>query len=785
MSCPDPETLDRYAAGKLPGEQAAAVAGHLESCPACRDLAEQAAADDRLLTRLRQILQSDGGPGPAQPQRPGLTIEKAQELLGGRYRVVREVGQGSGSCVFQAVDGIISRQVAVKFLKAGPTAGSEWQEARMMGQLSHPYVAQIHEIGQAGPYKFMVMEWVDGLPLAKAWAGLGLAQRLAVYAKVLDAVSAAHQRGIIHRDLKPTNVLVGPGLGPKVLDFGIALETECQPDLDPGLYRGTPAYSAPEQITVPVQVTPATDVYALGVMLYQLLTDSLPFPQTDAADLFDAIRSRYPELPTAVQADVPLALQNICLKCLEKDPGRRYPDARHLAEDVGRYLRGERVWARPSFVTDQVQQDLFHHRQKLKVWRDNGLLTEQELDRLETIYKRMVDPADPSIIESRHLSFSQVCLYLGGWITVLGSVVLFYKTWDTIPLAWRPAPAWIASAVMMTLGTILWRQKETRLAVGFLATVNLLIPVTLALTLGQWGILSAETAAWGDESIHKALSEAGSYVLIGNLQIQISTWCWLAASAALVWMTRSSIFAMFSVVAGLAVLTSTYLIHGMAQWAPDVIAGRYLWPAIGLFLLGTVLDVKGARRYAWPPLIAGLVLLVGSMTILALSENTLLGWVYAKPAGLAQTECRALSFMVDGIVFLSLAGVCRWLDTPLQRAVAKALNWMGPLHLLAPLRILDLDSMELATSHRILYRFALPIASFCFVFASVTRQMKSFFFSGLSGIAASVHKLTVEHLDKFFAWPVTLIATGLVSMFASWILPRWRANRTLRKKVDR
>jgi len=783
MTCPDPETIEQYSSGRLPAERAAEVARHLEGCPTCQAQVEQCIANEHLLTQLKELARSEGGLWPDAADGPALTVEQAQELLGQRYRVIRRVGQGPAGTVFQAVDGILAREVAVKFLRQKTSDLSpDWHEARLMGQLNHPHIAQIHEIGQAGAYRFMVMEWVDGPPLTQAWAGLGLAQRLAVYVKVLDAVSAAHRREIIHRDLKPTNILVSSALAPKVLDFGIAMEGESPAGLEPGVYRGTPAYSAPEQVTAPVHVTQATDVYALGVLLYQLLTDSLPFPESDPLALFAAIRNRYPELPTAVQAGVPLALQNICLKCLEKDPQHRYPDAQHLAEDLGRFLRGERVWARPSFVTDQVQQDLFHHRQKLKVWQDNGLLTEEELDRLETIYKRMIDPADPSIIESRHLSFSQVCLYLGGWVTVLGSVVLFYKTWDTIPLVWRPAPAWVASAIMMAIGTLLWRHKETRLSVGFLATANLLIPVTLALTLGQWHLLSAADVPWGDESLHKALSEAGSYVLIGNVQLQVSTWCWLAVSGALLWLTRSSIFAMFSVVASLAILTSAYAIQGMAQWTADLIAGRYLYAAVGLFALGTVLDYKGHRRYAWPPLIAGLALLVGSLTGLALSDNTLFGWAYERPSALASAEHHALSFMANGVIYLALAGLCRSLGTPLQRSIAKALNWLGPIHLLAPLRVLDLDSLELPAAHRLVYRVALPIASFGFVFGSVTRQMKSFFFSGLSGIAASVHKLTVEHLDKFFAWPVTLIVTGLVSMFASWIIPRWRAQRSLRQR---
>jgi hypothetical protein len=452
-----------------------------------------------------------------------------------------------------------------------------------------------------------------------------------------------------------------------------------------------------------------------------------------------------------------------------------------------RYLRGEKVWSKPSFLVDKIQQEVFYHRQKLKVWHDNELVTQREFDKLENIYERMISPPDPSIIEARKLSLSQVCLYLGGWISVLGSFVLFYKTWEQISIYLRPMPAIAATALMVIFGIIMWRKKESRLAVGFFATANLLIPITILLTLGQWDILAAANYPWGTESILKILTEMESYLIVGNLQLYISSWCWLVFSIIFLRITKSSIFVLFSIFAFIVWLTTCYEIAGMIglpdidPWDIDIIASRYLFPGIGLFILGTISDRHRFTHYAWPLCVVGLALIVIPLSIIAISENTLFGWLLSKPAGLNQKEQIALSFACNGLIYLGLATICRSLGTILQRRLAQILNWFGPLHILSPLRILDLDALSVSEGHQMIYRILLPIASFAFVFGSVTRQMKSFFFSGLGGIAAAVHKFTVEHLDKFFAWPVFLIITGIVWMFVSWLVPRWKASLTLKR----
>jgi serine/threonine protein kinase len=789
MDCFEQETIEHYISGRLEAARLVEFESHLEACERCKAKLDEARDNENLLSELRTFEKGWQQFSKHTNEEVKIaTIDRAQSLLGDRYRVIRKVGEGSAGHVFQALDTVLERLVAVKFLRQkSPSDRAEvetWREARLMSRFNHPNIAQIYEIGELDSKRFIVMEWIDGLILTEAWKGLQIQQRLRIYLEVLDAVAAAHRRGIIHRDIKPSNILVTAELKPKVLDFGIALETRSLESIEQGLYRGTPAYSAPEQITAPVKIYPATDVFALGILLYQLLTDTLPFPQTEPQQLFEAIRTEYPELPSALQEKIPIPLQNICLKALEKEPQKRYPDAQGLSDDINRYLRGERVWSRPSFLTDKIQQEVFYHRQKLKVWQENELITEKEFDKLEGVYAKMLAPSDPSIIEARKLSLSQVCLYLGGWIVVLGSFVLFYKTWEQIPIYLRPTPAIIATLVMILSGFIMWYRNESRLSVGFLATAGLLIPITTLLTLGQWEILSAKYCPWGMEPVYKALYENQSHVIVGNLQMYLSFWFWLSFSLIVLRLTKSSIFVVYSILAFLFWLTTCFVINGMEKWSSDIIAGRYLFAGFSLFVLGIILDRYKRMHYAWSLCIVGFALIVIPLSVIAISNNTLFIWLLDQPPSFLKNhnEAMALSFICNGLFYLILAVACRLLGTILQKRLAEIFSWLGPLHILAVLRILDSDKLDLPELHRLIYRILLPIASVAFVFGSVIRQMKSYFFSGFAGIGASVHKFTVEHLDKYFAWPVSLIITGIIWMFFSFLVPRWKASIALKRK---
>jgi len=763
MKCPEQESIEHYIQGQLVPQVLTEFEVHLQACKDCQTMVAEARENEKLLAELRTFERTSSEPLELSNKEIS-TVDQAQTLLGQRYRVIRKIGEGAAGHVFQVADTVLDRLVAVKFLRkkisTDDTNSKRWHEARLMSQLNHPSVAQVYEIGEIEEQRFIVMEWVDGLPLTDAWKDLPLEQRLNIYLNVLNAVSAAHARGIIHRDIKPSNILVSSDHKPKVLDFGIALETQYLSGVKQDVYRGTPTYTAPEQVTKPIQIFPSTDVFALGILLYELLTDTLPFPQTDLEKLFEAIKTKHPELPSAIRQKVPISLQNICLKALEKDHQSRYSTARDLADDINRYLRGEKVWSRPSFLSDKIQQEVFYHRQKLKVWRDNELLTE--------------------------LSFSQVCLYLGGWIVVLGSFVLFYKTWENIPAFWRPLPAVAATTLMIILGSAMWNRSESRLAVGFLSTANLLVPITLLLTLAQWNLLSPFDYYWGTESIAESLmQQEDQNVIVGNVQLYYSSWCWFAFSLFFLRLTRSSIFVLFSIISFLAWLTSCYIIAGMIgpieefnPWKPEIIAGRYLFPGIGFLVLGVILDRHKFIHFAWPLCMVGLAMIVICLSVIAISEATMFGWLWQIPGFLEEYEPQLLSFIFNGLIYLGLAGVCRSLGTRLQRTLASILNWLGPVHILGTLRILDSDDLNISESHTLVYRILLPIASIGFVFGSVARQMKSFFFSGLAG---AVQRFTVEYLKNFFAWPVSLIITGIIWMIVSWRVPLWRANRLLKR----
>ena len=791
IKCPEQEVIEHYIQSQLASQALSEFEIHLQTCKDCRTIVAEAQENEKLLVELRTFEKTSSEPLELSNKEIS-TVDQAQMLLGQRYRVIRKIGEGAAGHVFQVADTVLDRLVAVKFLRKkiskDDTNSKRWHEARLMSQLNHPGVAQVYEIGEIEEQRFIVMEWVDGLPLTDAWKDLSLQQRLNIYLNVLNDVSAAHARGIIHRDIKPSNILVGSDHKPKVLDFGIALETQYLSGVKQNVYRGTPAYTAPEQVTKPIHIFPSTDVFALGILLYELLTDTLPFPQTDPKKLFEAIKTEHPELPSAIRQKIPISLQNICLKALEKDPQNRYSTASVLADDINRYLRGEKVWSRPSFLSDKIQQEVFYHRQKLKVWRDNELLTEKEFDRLENIYESVISPPDLSIIEARTLSLSQVCLYLGGWIVVLGSFVLFYKTWENIPVFWRPLPAVAATTLMIILGAAMWNRSESRLAVGFLSTANLLVPITLLLTLAQWNLLSSINNPWGTESISGILKEMESYVIVGNAQLYFSSLCWFAFSLFFLRLTRSSIFVFFGIISFLVWLTSCYIIAGMIgpidefnPWAPEKIAGRYLFPGIGFFVLGVILDRHKFIHFAWPLCMAGLALIVICLSVIAISEATMFGWLWRIPEFLGKYEAKLLSFILNGLIYLGLAGVCRLLGTRLQRTLASILNWLGPIHILGTLRILDSDELNISGNHKVVYRILLPIASVGFVFGSVARQMKSFFFSGLAGIAVAVQRFTTEYLKYCFAWPVSLIITGIIWMLVSWRVPLWRASRLLKR----
>jgi hypothetical protein len=278
------------------------------------------------------------------------------------YEVEEVLGRGGMGVVYKARHLALKRTVALKMLAAGhphQAARARFRaEAEAVARLQHPNIVQIHEVGEADGRPFFALEYVAGGSLAERLAGQPLpppdAARLV--AALAEAMHLAHSRNLVHRDLKPANVLLAGGADtpvgqcqPKVTDFGLVrqLDADSGQTYD-GVVIGTPSYMAPEQAEGRARSAgPATDVYALGAILYECLTGRPPFEGATLQETLDHVRVREPAAPSARKRGVPRDLETICLKCLRKQPEQRYSSAQELADDLGRFVRGEPVTARP------------------------------------------------------------------------------------------------------------------------------------------------------------------------------------------------------------------------------------------------------------------------------------------------------------------------------------------------------------------------------------------------------------------------------------------------------
>src|SRR4051812_32756678 len=261
------------------------------------------------------------------------------------YDIGELVGRGGMAVVYKARQRSLNRPVALKMLLVGPYFDTDEAtriraEAEAIARLQHPNVVHVYEVGERDGRPYLLMEFVDGGTLGDRikQGPIPTGQAVAWAEAIARGVHAAHRRGIVHRDLKPANVLMTADGVPKITDFGIARRLDDPADKTrTGLVVGTPAYMAPEQAEGRKGVGPAADVWAVGTILYEMLTGRRPFDGSPSFDLLKRVTTEAPPRPSRVRPGLPAALEAVCLKCLEKDPARRYPSAEALAYDLARF----------------------------------------------------------------------------------------------------------------------------------------------------------------------------------------------------------------------------------------------------------------------------------------------------------------------------------------------------------------------------------------------------------------------------------------------------------------
>ncbi len=323
-----------------------------------------------------------GSPFPLADRRSDSNRSATPEVIG-KFDLLEVVGRGAFGTVYRARDRDLHRIVAVKIPKNGQFVSQEEEdrfvrEARSVAQLNHPGIVPIHEVGHTGHLPYLVAEFVEGATLADLLGNrrLQIDEAADIAASISESLAHAHGRGVIHRDIKPANIMMertsdaeveevdtGPDPlhssvrrlstnrtcgRPRLMDFGLSRRDVGDATVTKeGQLLGTPAYMSPEQARGEIQQIDArSDVYSVGVVLYEMLTGELPFRGSSRMVIQQVIQDE-PTSPRRLASGVPIDLETICLKCLEKEPTRRYQSAKELATELHRYLNGQPILARP------------------------------------------------------------------------------------------------------------------------------------------------------------------------------------------------------------------------------------------------------------------------------------------------------------------------------------------------------------------------------------------------------------------------------------------------------
>ncbi|MAT81634.1 MAG: hypothetical protein CMJ29_08305 [Phycisphaerae bacterium] len=741
-----------------------------------------------------------------------LSLEEAQAAVGDRYRIQKLAGKGGMGQVFVAEDIRLERPVAIKFID-GPITDDRrrllLQEARSMAGLRHPSICPVHEAMIESSKPFIVMGWIDGVPLDESWRDMALDDRLSLLERIVEAVNNIHSAGLTHLDIKPTNILVDRNGTPVLVDFGLASSQEDSHHRSSG---GTPGFAAPEQFDHARPTGPASDVHALGVLLYLAMTDEIPWKAESARDLIVRCREEEPRLPEELSPGTPWPLQKIALSAIEHDPTLRYADAQLLLQDIGRYKRGETVSARPSMLMDRFHEQVRRRQEETEAWSRQGLVTHREAELLDRVYDRMQRPESHWIVDSRRLTISQVLLYLGGWLIVLAMTIGAGFSWDALEsVSWlRYAIPTFTAACVLTLGIVLLRLGHPRIALGYLFTACLLVPVVTGLFLVERSILNDResqsqfltlvldippiltnlqlllcgisltvAACIGRQFLHT--SAFSPLAVIGIAITAMSAW------ASMGWMEEShgswALFGTWVIVIGAAFLFVGIPLNRRQHTREKTRSphSTQIYDAWSLLTGGSLLCVIGLFLTAWNSPSMYLPGLLPSPEPNPYKSNVLV----------ISNQARAAAFIINGLLLLALSWGLTCVRTTACNRLAELLRWIIPAHIIGGLIELALatwslaDLKEYVSTSSWFWLGAATLVSLVFAIASVHRQWRPFLVSGLLGVATTytimMSRLRMEFRsmpERFDAIAIgTVIVLAIIGIGIMLISPRIRSRQ--------
>jgi serine/threonine protein kinase len=721
--------------------------------------------------RLEETLSRAAGSAPAEAR-----IASAGLPTFAGFRTIEKLGEGGQGSVYKLEDLRLGRLVAGKVLRpdspARTTVRDFLGEARSLALFKDPRIVAVHELREDAGRPLLVMELVDGFPVTQVAPSLDVAHRARLVAEIAEAVERAHSLGIQHRDLKPANILLDSRLQPKILDFGLA-------GADParGHLRGTVPYLAPEQLDPTQPIDARTDVHALGVILYELLCGSRPYGGASADAVLEEIRAGRPRLPVEVDPTVPEPLQAVALKAMEHDPALRHGSAREMAQDLRRALAGRPVLARPSLYDRTLEQRVRPHLEQVSEWLRLKLIHPHEAARIEQAYRQLEAREDDWILQSRSLSYSQIALYLGAFVLLLGglSTLGVHRVFETVEGLAPPTLTLALPALLLTVAAhALERGPHRAVAVALRVASLALVPLYALIAQHELGLFPLD-----DDARWQLLEDLD----LSNRQLQVALLCGCAAGAWMAERTRtvavSSILTALLVMAWLAFLADLGLEEWLEPGRRDLLAAWLLPLLAGLVGLAVACDHTRRAHAAQPLWVGAAVVLVAALELAALDGQLMAhAGVSLHPrwgSGAADPLLLdTLAAMTLGGVLIHLAG---WGLDRRAPASAHAASWLlvviSPAAILEPLAWLN-ETRDYARGAC----WAYLLLGLAITVLSHHRQRRSFYYTGLVNVAVALWFLAdrYEWLDEP-AWAQALVAAGLLALLLGFGLHVLEARR--------
>lgn len=377
--CLSQSELEGFLSGVLPDAEQVRAEQHMAICERCRKKLDSCRSDQRLFEGIRQAHLAETETASLEPAKPKRHRAKPKptDIIEG-YEILSEIHRGGQGVVYKAIQKTTKRTVALKVLIGGAHASARElhrfeREVDLIASLQHPHIVTIFDSGVTHDRRhYFAMEYIHGSSLDAHLSQdtLTIREKLHLFRKICEAVGHAHLRGVIHRDLKPSNIRVDVHGNPHLLDFGLAktagpgMLQGGTPVTITGMFMGTLAYASPEQTGGdPTLIDVRTDVYSLGVVLYEMLTNARPYATEGRMDeIIKTINEKEPKRPSLIDANVDDEVETIILKALAKEPDRRYQSATALAEDVERYLQGEPIEAKRASTMYMLRKTVRRHR---------------------------------------------------------------------------------------------------------------------------------------------------------------------------------------------------------------------------------------------------------------------------------------------------------------------------------------------------------------------------------------------------------------------------------------